>query len=132
MKANEMKIGEVVKIQSTGGKIKRLLPEKDIVEYLRSLKQCPFCNGNKITEKKILFPTSTFTCEECGFSINSDHLYHRSEIKEGMKTIKDVLWNTINEAVKKYEEELKDKIVYTTYKLGELNRQFALHVDKTH
>jgi len=129
MKPEEMKIGETVRIHKMGGKTYRLLPEKDIVEYLKLIKECSFCGGSHLGKRES-YGSLILTCGDCDFLLTSSHLYHKSKVEKGMQTIKDVVSGNIKEAVKKHEQELMEKLTFTTLKLDRikkaLNSHFAL------
>ena len=126
MKPEEMKIGETVPIHEMGGKTYRLLPEKDIVKYLRTLEKCPFCSGENI-EKWVSYGSLILACEDCGFQITSSHLYHHSRVEKGMQTIKDVVSGSIKEAVKEHEQELMKKLTFVTLKLDRIKEALDSH-----
>ena len=129
MKAEEMKIRETVPIHEMGGKSYRLLPESDIVKFLQLIKKCPFCKSENIS-KRVSYSSLNLTCEDCRFRITSSHLYHRSKVKEGMKTISDVVSAKIKKAVEKHKQELVKKLTFATLRVDRiketLNKHFAL------
>jgi len=128
MKPEEMKIGETVPIHEMGGKTYRLLPEKDIVKFLRLIKLCPFC-GSPTLRRNESYGSSILTCDTCNFQITSSHLYHHSRVRKGMKTIVDVVLGTIKEAVGKHKQELMKKLPFAEERIKRIQIALKLHSD---
>jgi ribosomal protein L37AE/L43A len=127
MSSEEMKIGETVEIHEMGEGTHKLLPEKDIVEFLQSIKECLFCRSTNLRKEK----TSSgliMTCRDCDFTITSGHLYFESRVEEGMKTIRDVVSYTIREDIKKHYYELMEKFALGSIKLERIRKALEAHL----
>jgi ribosomal protein L37AE/L43A len=121
-----MKIGEIIESHTLDRKTYRLLPEKDIVEFMRAITECPFC-GTKNLRKQESHGGLILTCKDCDFQITSSHLYHHSRVEEGMQTIRDVVSENIKEAVEGHEQELMKKLTFVTLKLDRIKKALGSH-----
>ena len=126
MPPEEMKIGEIIESHTLGGETCRLLPEKDIVKFMRVITECPFC-GTKNLRKQEFYGGLVLTCRDCDFQITSSHLYHHSRVEEGMQTIRDVVSGNIKEAVEKHEPELMKKFTFVTLRLDRIKKALESH-----
>lgn len=119
---------ETIVIHEMGGGSHRIVPEKEIIKFLESLKKCPFCYGSNLDGKKF-YTSYIVTCEECGFKVSSRALYFAARIGAEEKgiSVSDILREPIQELVQKYEKELEQKLINLTFHLRFTEAKLMLH-----
>ena len=101
---------ETFVVHQMGGGSMRLVPEKDIIVYLESLKNCPFCGGRNLVGKRF-YSSYNIDCNTCGFVLSSNNLYHHCKVEGKTVLIETVIRKPIEEEVEEYENELIQKIM---------------------
>lgn len=123
--SEEIENEERILIPELNGRAHRLLPQEDIVKFMRSIKICPFCRGEKLSTNDL--QGFRLTCLECGFQITSSHLYHHSPVRKRMKTVGDVVSRSIEEAVQEHEDALGKELTSALQKVKRIKEALDLH-----
>ena len=94
-------------IRNLGGSVRIILSEEEIIRYLQSLKNCPFCGSEKLIKGEAWPHSYRVGCTVCNFCLYSSLLYDHSEVSKGADKAEDVLSPLIQKAVEEYENKLK-------------------------